>query len=193
MSSNGIKVKSKLSSAVLLIGIASLVFSAESMADSGLYIGGSVGSAGIELEVSDTVDVFVFDEDASAWKAFLGYKFDLPFFNLGIEGGYVDLGAPSGDFAGTQIELAVDGLNVFGVLGFDLGPVGVFAKAGMISWDATATIDGFAEADDGSDPAYGVGISFGIGSIQLRAEYELFDIDEADDVTMISAGLVWIF
>jgi len=82
---------------------------------------------------------------------------------------------------------------VFGVLGIDLGPLGIFAKYGMVSWDAEITIDGLSEAEDGSDPAYGVGAKIAIGSIDLRAEYEVFDIEDAEDVSMISVGLVWTF
>ncbi|HEX5787466.1 MAG TPA: hypothetical protein VFY03_04765, partial [Woeseiaceae bacterium] len=43
-------------------------------ADSGFYIGGSVGNAGTDLEFEDGTD---FDEDDFAWKAFGGYNFDL--------------------------------------------------------------------------------------------------------------------
>ena len=45
----------------------------------------------------------------------------------------------------------------------------------------------------GSDPAYGVGLRFTLGSIEIRGEYEVFDIEDADDVYMASAGLVWRF
>ena len=85
-------------------------------------------------------------------------------------------------------------IGAFGVAGIGLGPVNIFVKAGAISWDAQATIDGIDEGgDDGSDPAYGVGLSFAIGSVEIRAEYEAFDISDVDDLYMLSAGLVWRF
>jgi outer membrane immunogenic protein len=181
--------------AILLVA-ALLLMSAESRADSGFYVGGSVGSAGLEIDFDDPGDplnTVTFDEDDFAWKAFAGYNFDLTLLNLAIEGGYVDLGGSSADLGGTLFAVDADGLDLFGVLGVDLGPIGIFAKAGVIAWDAEASIDGLGDSDDGTDPAYGVGAKFGFGSFAIRVEYELFDIEDAEDVAMISAGLVWTF
>jgi hypothetical protein len=92
------------------------------------------------------------------------------------------------------ISLDVTGWDIFGVAGIDIGPIGVFAKAGLITWDAEATVDGITEGgDDGSDPAYGVGAKFNLGSLEIRGEYEYFDLDSADDVYMLSAGFVFHF
>jgi outer membrane immunogenic protein len=178
--------------AILLVA-ALLLVSAESRADSGFYVGGSVGSAGVEIDAGDPGDPVSFDEDDFAWKVFGGYNFDLPFLDLGVEGGYVDLGGPSADIGGTAFAVDADGLDLFGVVGVDLGPIGVFAKAGFIAWDATASIDGVGGSDDGTDPAYGIGAKFGFSSFAIRVEYELFDIEDTQDVAMISAGLVWTF
>ena len=165
-------------------------------ADSGFYAGGSVGSATISADVpdEDLGEVFEFDENDFAWKAFAGYQFDLPVIDLGIEGGYVDLGEPSGDLLGVPVSIGVTGWDIFGIANVDLGPVGVFAKAGLITWDAEAFVDGFQEGiDDGSDPAYGIGLKFNVGSIEIRGEYEYFDLESADDVYLLSAGLVFHF
>ena len=179
--------------AVVLVASAMMLFSPESKADSGFYLGGSVGQAGVEIEDTSGIQPVTFDEDDFAWKVFGGYNFDLAVINLAIEGGYVNFGSPSGDLLGIPATIDVDGFDVFGVLGFDLGPVGIFAKAGMVSWDSEISIDGFSESDDGSDPAYGLGAKIALGSLNLRAEYELFDIEDAEDVSMLSVGLVWTF
>jgi len=178
--------------AILLVA-ALLLLCAESRADSGIYIGGSVGTAGVEIDVNDPNNPVTFDEDDFAWKAFLGYNFDLILLNVAIEGGYVDFGAPGATIVGSDFKVDADGLDAFVVLGFDLGPVGVFAKAGVISWDASVSIDGLSTNDDGTDPAYGIGAKIGLGSFALRVEYELFDIEDTEAVSMISAGLVWTF
>jgi hypothetical protein len=178
--------------AVMAAGL--LPFAAQ--ADSGFYLGGNLGSATINAEIPDENlgEVFEFDEDDFAWKAYGGYNFDLPVINLGVEGGYVDLGSPSGDLLGSSVGLDVTGWDVFALAGFDLGPVGVFAKAGIIAWDADAVIDGIqGEGDDGSDPAYGIGARFNLGSLEIRGEYEYFDIESTEDVYMLSAGLVFHF
>jgi hypothetical protein len=95
---------------------------------------------------------------------------------------------------GSSVGLDITGWDVFGLVGINLGPVGLFAKAGMISWDADATIDAIdAGSDDGTDPAYGIGARFTLGTLEIRGEYEYFDIDSAEDVYMLSAGLVFNF
>lgn len=179
--------------AVVLAASAIMLYAPESKADSGFYLGGSVGQAGVEVQDTSGIQPVSFDENDFAWKAFGGYKFDLPVVNLGVEGGYVNLGSPSGDLLDVPVVIETDGIDVFGVLGFDLGPLGVFAKYGMISWDAEFTVDGLSDAQDGSDPAYGLGATIGLGSIDIRAEYEVFDIEDSEDVSMISVGLVWTF
>jgi outer membrane immunogenic protein len=170
---------------------------AKAVADAGFYAGGSLGTATVETDIpnSATVDeVFEFDEDDLGWKAFGGYNFGLEFLALAIEGGYVDLGKPSGTILDSALEVDVTGWDVFGLAGLQLGPIGVFAKAGVISWDIEATVDGIESGGvDGTDPAYGVGVRFNLGSLEMRGEYEMFDLDNVDDVYMLSAGLVWTF
>ncbi len=39
---------------------------------------------------------------------------------------------------------------------------------------------------------YGIGIAFGLGGVQVRGEYEVFEIDDAD-VDMISIGFSYLF
>jgi len=143
--------------------------------DSGWYIGGSIGSATVEV---DSVD---FDENDFAWKAFGGYQFG---GLLAIEGGYVDFGKPSDG------PLNVDpyGLSAFAVLGLPLGPVRVFGKLGGLYWDVDAS-DG--SNDDGSDLAAGVGLEFELASFAIRGEVEYFDV--ADDIYMVSIGATYTF
>ena len=186
--------RNRQGSRALLVAAGLLLFAAESHADSGLYVGGSVGQAGIEIDGGGPSQPIFFDEEDFAWKVFGGYNFDLAVVDLGIEIGYVDLGAPSQDVQGSQVELEADGIDAFGVVGIALGPIGVFGKYGVISWDAQGTIDNLpAFDDDGSDPAYGVGAKIALGSLEIRLEYEIFDIDDTEDVALLSAGLVWNF
>jgi len=194
-----IKRSTSLSLCALFLAVA-LLTAGNANAESGLYIGGSVGSATVALDIpdEDLGEVFEFDENDFAWKAFGGYNFDFRVVDLALEVGYVDLGAPSADLLGSSVELDVSGIDAFAVLGFDIGPIGLFAKAGLVSWDASAAIDNIsAGSDDGSDPAYGIGLSFALGNFELRAEYEGFDIEPEDatsvDVYMLSAGLVYNF
>ena len=177
--------------AALLVSF--MVFApAESQA--GGYIGGSIGQSYIELDAGTSIDPAAFDEADFGWKAMAGYEFDFAVITLGIEADYVDFGAPAGDVAGSQIEVEADGFAGFGTAGIDLGPLGVFAKYGVISWNASVTIDGFdAGSEDGTDAAYGVGVKFGLASVEVRGEYEIYDIEDSEDVAMLSVGIVWRF
>lgn len=170
-------------------------------ADSGFYVGGSVGGATIEVDFGDTgIPDFPteIDEDDTAYKLFAGYKFDLPGIDLGIEGGYVDFGKP--DFGVEVADVAVDveldptGFNLWGIAGIEAGPIDLFAKLGYIFWDLEASVPGTSlnESDDGSDIGYGVGVGFGLGPLQLRGEYEVYDIDDAD-LSMVSLGIAYQF
>jgi hypothetical protein len=64
----------------------------------------------------------------------------------------------------------------------------------MIAWDADVTIAGLdAGSEDDQDMGYGLGASFNLGSFQLRAEYEAFDVSDINDLYMLSAGFVYTF
>ena len=178
---------------LLLAAMALTPFAAN--ADSGFYIGGSVGGATLEADFGDTgIPGFPedIDEDDNAFKVFAGYKFDLPVIDLGIEAGYVDFGAPEIDVLAEEVELEPTGINLWGIAGIEAGPVDLFAKLGYISWDLEASVQGGSVSTDGSDLGYGVGLSFGLGSISVRGEYEVYDVEDAD-VSMLSLGVVYQF
>jgi outer membrane immunogenic protein len=151
-------------------------------ADSGFYVGAGVGDATIEDSDSD------FDASDSAYKLFGGYNIGfIPLVDFAVEASYVDFGAPSTS-AGS---IDVTGVNAFGLAGLSFGPFGVFAKAGVINWDSDATFGTVSRSDSGSDPAYGVGARFAIGSFAIRAEYEYYDVDT--DIDMVSVSGVFTF
>lgn len=180
-----------IASAIVLAGFATV---AQAGSESGFYLGGSVGSASIDASDNDPdVGEIEFDDDDSAYKVFLGYNIGaVPLVNLAVEGAYVNFGTFGGEVAGFDGEVDVDGFTAFGLVGFDLGPVGLFGKVGMLSWDNELSVDDFDESDSGNDPAYGLGAKFQIGSFAVRGEYELFDLDGVD-IDMYSVGAAFTF
>lgn len=163
-------------------------------ADSGPYIGASIGQADTDVDFGSGD----FDDDASAWKVFGGYNFDVLLVNLGLEAAYMDFGSTSDQVGIGTIHLDTDAYAGFGVVGLDLGVIGLFAKAGMARWDMDSRVPMLGRGgDSGTDPAYGIGARFTLRSIELRAEYEYFDIDVdgggSSDLSMISAGVAWTF
>lgn len=177
-----------------LLGLAVIGFSPAAFAESGLFIGASVGTATVSADLPDPIDPgfgdINFDEDDFAWKVYGGYAWDLPIIDLGVEIGYFDLGSPS---TGADLGVAVSGYSAFALAGVNLGPVGLFVKGGMASWDADLIVADLRGSEDGSDPAYGVGLRFTLGSVEIRGEYEAFDIEDTDDVYMATLGLAWRF
>jgi len=177
----------------LLLVVAFAPFTAQ--ADSGFYIGGNVGSGAIEANLGDTgipglpSDI---DENDTAYKVFAGFNFDLPSVILAVEAGYVNLGEPKIDVVGDDLLFDTSGINLWGIAAFEAGPVDLFAKLGYISWDAKLRYLGSSASEDGSDAGYGLGLAFNAGPIQIRGEYEVYDIDNAD-VSMLSVGLVYQF
>ena len=140
------KGRSGVTGVMILVAIACMLFSAQSRAESGFFIGGSVGQANVELSDSDPVDPLAFDEDDLGYKLFGGYNWQFTILSLGVEAGYVNFGKPSADIPLVgMLELETTGINAFGVVGVQLGPIGVFGKYGVMSWDAEATIDGLGD------------------------------------------------
>jgi outer membrane immunogenic protein len=157
--------------------------------ESGLYIGGSVGSAG--LDVSD--GIVQYSENDTAYKIFGGYNFGvIPLINLAIEGSYVDFGTAKGNVLGSSAESSVTGWDLFGLVGVNMGPVSLFGKVGAIRWDDKSSYLFQSKSDSGTDPAYGLGLQLQLSKFAIRAEYELFTLNKVD-IGFASAGVSYTF
>ena len=169
---------------------------APTLAESGFYLGSGVGVSSVQADVAplEELDLLDFDETDLAWKVFAGYNLDVPFVDVAVEGGYVNLGAPSAEILDTNISLDTTGWNAFAVGAVDVGPIALFGKVGVVAWDVELSGEGIsAGSDDGTDLAFGLGARFGLGPIQLRGEAEFFQIDVIDDSYLLTASLIWQF
>lgn len=178
----------KLLSTSLVLAACSFSMASWAGSDSGLYLGGSVGQSSVESDFGGSVN---FNEDDTGYKVLLGYNVGLlPLLDLGVEADYRDFGTfKSGDV----VKVDVVAYDVFGVVGLNFGPLGLFGKVGYSNTDADAVIEDIKTSDSDSATTYGVGAKFQIGSLALRAEYETFDIDGLDDVNMVSVGATITF
>jgi hypothetical protein len=170
---------------------------AAALADSGPYIGVGAGGATLEADFgSGTPPVpgipDSLDEDDTALKVFGGYTFDLPLIDIGIEGAYVDFGEPEIDILGNQLSINTTGFSLWGIASLNAGLIDLYAKAGYLAWDVEAEILGVSDSTDGSDLGYGIGAAFGLGPVEIRGEYEVYDLDEFD-VAMLSLGVLFRF
>ena len=170
--------------------LAALLFSAGSAyADDGFSVGASIGYANIKNDDP----TFDFDANDTGYKFFASYSFAN---YLGFEGAFIDFGEPSDDVLGLPGKIDAEGYTLYAVGRLPLADsVELFGKAGVISWDADSIVDGaLVGADDGDDLALGFGASWNAnGTLGLRAEYEWFDIPDADNVWMASLGFVLRF
>lgn len=152
--------------------------------DNGIYLGASVGQSGLQI------DDFNYDADATGYKLIAGWRF-LDW--LAVEANYVDFGSGDDSVAGTKVESSADGVSLSAVGFLPVGPVDLFARLGAVDWSADLSSPGIGRSsDDGTDLTYGVGAQFRVWSLSIRAEYEKFDISDAD-ADMISVGVTWTF
>ena len=168
------------------------LFTVPAMADSCFYIGAAAGGATQDIELGGPTEI---EEDDTALKVFGGYKFDTPVVDLSVELGYVDFGEGEINTAAGELVFAPTGINLWGVAGFELGPVDLFAKLGFIAWEVETTTFAGRISDDGTDYGFGLGAGFDIGKVQIRGEYELYDPSDADVtmLSMLSLGIVYTF
>jgi len=185
-------------------------FSGHAMADdndSGFYLGGGYGQFDTKIKnVEGVTDVIGnIDTDDSAWKLFAGWRFNK---FLSLEGDYIDLGNPRGNFdaAGSdgdyRVELAGFGAYVIGTL-----PITIFelsAKAGYYWHDVNLDINlnnigggngNVLHADENGEAwVYGVGAGVTlIDHLNFKLEYELMDLDRLDDSYTLWGTAAWRF
>jgi OmpA-OmpF porin, OOP family len=157
----------------------------------GFYAGVGIGNGTIEV---DEVD---FDESDTAFKIFGGYSFNE---NFAVELTYLDGGAPEMTVSGIggtgSVEAEVTGLNVAALGRIPLASTfAIFGKIGLTSYDVEATgrinnqviIQG---SDSSEEITYGIGGAFSFGpSFEMRAEYEMADINDGDYSLLSVSGL----
>lgn len=170
--------KALLATAALMASTASLA------ADNGIYVGASLGDANIDINQG----IAQVDSDDTGFKFIAGLR---PLDWFAVEASYVNFGeAEDGPLAANA-----DGISAFGVFFLPAGPVDVFAKGGLISFDTSVELDGGRDIfrEDGTDLAYGLGVQLRLLSLGVRAEYEIFDIDDVEDANMLSIGVTYTF
>lgn len=174
----------KVISSIVVSVAALLGASVASAADNGFYLGASVGDANVEIDEG----LAQIDSNDTGFKVIAGFR---PLDWLAFEANYVNFGEPEQG----QLESEADGFSGF-VVGFlPIGPVDLFAKGGVVSWDGSVSLKNGPELSkqDGTDLAYGVGAQFRLLSLSFRAEYELFDVDDVKDANMLSIGVTYTF
>lgn len=201
---------------LLLALSAALGVTSAQAADTGFYVGGSLGQSmandfngsdfDAELATLGLTSSSSTDDTDTGWKLFAGYRF---MKYLAVEGAYTDLGkftahstitAPGAGIVDTEIKANAWTISALGIL-----PLGdsfsLFGRVGVNLWstDISATGSGTggtasaSESDDGTDWVYGVGAAYNFtNNLSLRGEWERYDLGDGD-ADLWSAGLSWNF
>ncbi|MEL6868304.1 MAG: porin family protein [Pseudomonadota bacterium] len=188
-------LKNELKLMASIVATSLAICATTAAADSGFYIGAAAGGANFEAEIGDIGVPNVpssLDEDDTAIEFFAGYTFDLPLVDISAEIGYVDFGAPEIDVVGEELTLDTTGLNAWGIVTFNAGLIDLYGKLGLIAWEVDASIADVSASEDGTDLGYGVGAAFGLGPLEVRGEYEIFDLEDTD-VSLLSVGVLYRF
>ncbi|NTS76195.1 outer membrane beta-barrel protein [Catenovulum sp. SM1970] len=206
--------------ALSLAGLFATSAQAESDNLSQFYISASVGQATFDEDFNELEDLGAsVDDSDTAFKFAVGYDFNEYF---SVEAGYADLGELAinnsysdyydADFNITyneNIAATVSGLfaSVIGKLPIN-EEFSLFAKVGYYSWDSdidvAASVSQYVygenykssakESDslDGNDPFFGIGTQYAFDEISIKAEYEIFDIEDSD-VNVLTVGASYHF
>jgi len=186
--------------ATLALAAVPAAYAQEQQEVSGFYVGGGVGQFNAGIDDVDDVDATVdeWDEDDTAYKFFAGYRLNR---FIGFELDYINLGEPSGSTVpGFNVDSSVDGFAPYVVGTLPLGPYfEVYGRLGYYFYDATLgvtdTLDNRVQFDEESeDLVWGAGIGANIGEkLNLRFEYERFDLQGLDDADALWLNAAWRF
>jgi len=187
-------VRSPLIPALALLGALSLPAGA---AESGWYVGVGSGQAEVHDETANPAAPGTIDFTAREplYRGFVGYRASaprspLPWLDVAGETGYIDYGRSSQTAQGQSVQYHLHGVFASGFLILPLGPLDLFAKAGVLSWSSYKNIGGASTDNSGSNPLYGGGIGFRAGKIGIRSEYERVNVSDVKRVQAYSLSLV---
>ena len=177
-----------------LAGMATVAIAAPALAaaDSGLFVGGSIGSTTVD-ETFDGIDL---DADATAYRIVGGYQFgDL----FGIEVGYQDFGDIDETISvgpvSSVTSISADGWTLGGTVGLPLSDnFSIIGRAGVFFWDAEVIVDGFSIDTPGDEnPYYGAGAKLDVSrNLSVIGDWSRFELDDVD-TDVISIGFQYRF
>jgi opacity protein-like surface antigen len=172
----------------------------------GIYIGGSVGYS--QYQNACDRALVPCDEGDTAGRFFTGYQFNRHWsaeIGVGRFGEATGSGAIAGGGGATgSFRLKADGVDVSGIGTIPLGSgLGILARLGV--YRARTTLDqegsGFAPLHDAGTQSgwtYGAGLSYTLGRLGLRAEWQRYDNIGAagvgtDDIDVFSLAALFRF
>ena len=163
-------------------------------ADNGFYLGLASSDVSSDYEVGPFAAGGA--DDDRGLKAIVGFR---PLDSFAIEANYVDMGETRIPLnivctttpCPTEATIDSQSISVSAVGLLPLPLIDLYARVGISKWESELS-PFVAEKRDGSDPTYGAGAQFRLGSFALRLEYERFDFDD-DSADLVSVGFTYTF
>jgi hypothetical protein len=161
----------------------------------GLYLGLGIGDFSTSLDDDiGNIDANDLDFNSSddALKAFAGWRFNR-FFAAELD--YTDFGKTNAQLAAGNITADTKGLTPSVVGTLPLGPVELFARAGIIFYDLNVNSSTANVVDtNGHDAVFGAGVGVTVAKrLSLRAEYERIEINDLNDANAVWLTAAWRF
>jgi hypothetical protein len=158
-------------------------------ADNGFYLGLASSDVSSDYAAS-SISTSGVDDDRGL-KAIVGFR---PLDAFAIEANYVDMGETKVPISFPPSTLAIESeaISVSAVGLIPLPLVDLYGRLGVTHWESEASLFGASQKESGTDPTYGAGAQFRVGSFALRLEYERFDLDD-DSSDLVSVGFTYTF
>lgn len=177
-----------LAAALLLLSMTPVT----TFADSGPYLGGSVGAA----HLAEDFDGFGVDSDSTALRFVAGWQLN-DFFAL--EGGYHSFGEfeESLDISGTitNVSLKADGFTLGAVATLPMSnTVSLLGRAGAFYWDGDAAINNVTLArPEDSNLYFGAGAGVAVSErLSIVGDWTRYELEDTES-DVISVGFTYQF
>jgi len=180
------------------VAIAAIVLgsSGAATAADGLYIGLGLGAS----TVKDEFQTSTFEADDFAYRGFVGWRFNgVPIVDFAVEGAYTNFGKPSQILYPStgvppeNVEYALHGPSLAGLVILPLGPFDLYAKGGVLDWKLDQTVDGTTTSRSGTSGFYGVGGGFYLWKLAFRAEYARYQVQDVDRLQTLTLDVLLQF
>lgn len=158
-------------------------------ADSGLMIAGGAyyGAVNENVDGDFDTDKIKVDDSSGAYTLGVGYRFNKW---LAVDAGYWGLGEYTSDKIANGRDFTTDASawTLGGMVSIPVWIIDIYGRAGAAWWE---TDNDFGKDDD-TDPYYGVGVAFNIGSsLDIYGEWTRFDLNT--DLDLLGVGIRWTF
>jgi len=159
------------------------------------FLGAGIGQSSVETSPVDIDTGIDFKGDDTGYKLFGGYAFtrfvtfELAAFDLGTISDSVFVYDVSTDVYGAYAAVTAN-LPLFKI-------ANLYGKLGLAWWQVDGRqTNGDAlppYSDSGTDLMWGLGLRFNLGRFGIRGEFEVFELEQADEVALVSVGLEYRF